>query len=660
MVDTHTADTFPKLLLENAARRPARPAMREKRYGIWKTWTWADLTREIEALSLGLKVAGIAPGQRVAVIGVNRSRLYWSILAAQCVGAVPVPLYPDAVAQEMAYLLAHAEVTAAIVEDQEQVDKLLSVLPELPALRLIAYDEPRGMRDYVCEACALTSLDAIMASGRQETAGAGLSRAFTDLVARTGGGDTSIILYTSGTTGRPKGTVISAERAISAARQTVAADGLDETDEVLAYLPIAWGGDHYLNYAQAFVAGFCMSCPEEPETVAIDIFEIGPTFYFAPPRVLEDLLTRIMISMEDAGRAKRWLFDRFMGVARCWGEPILNGRADVPLHGRLLYALGEALIYGPVKNVLGFSRIKVAYTAGEAIGPDLFTFYRSIGVNLKQFYGQTEAFLYISAQPDGQIRSDTVGPAAPGVEIRIMETGEVQFRSPGQFVEYLADPDRTAETLTPDGFVRTGDAGFIGQDGHLRVIDRAKDVGHLTDGTLFAPKYIENKLKFFPNIKEAVAFGDGHDYVAAFINIDLTAVGNWAERNGVTYGSYQELAALPQVYDIIRGHIRQVNRDLAGEPAMAGAAVSRFVILHKELDADDGELTRTRKVRRAFVQEKYADLIAALYADARECFVSTEVTFEDGRKGRIEATLALAEVGEAGRPRHRNVGTLAA
>jgi len=656
---TDSADTFPKLLLDNVMRRPARPAMREKRYGIWKTWSWADFALEIEALSLGLKAAGIEPGQRVAIVGVNRSRLYWSILATQCIGAVPVPLYPDAVAQEMAYLLAHAQVTAAIVEDQEQVDKLLSVCADLPALRLIAYDDPRGMRDYGGDPCPLTSLDEIMAAGRPLPAGASPGPTFTDMVGRTRGADTSIILYTSGTTGRPKGTVISAERAIRAARETVAADGLDETDEVLAYLPIAWGGDHYLNYAQALVAGFCMSCPEEPETVAIDIFEIGPTFYFAPPRVLEELLTRIMISMEDAGRAKRWLFDRFMDVARRWGEPILNRRSDVPLHGRLLYALGEILIYGPVKNVLGFSRIKVAYTAGEAIGPDLFAFYRSIGVNLKQFYGQTEAFLYISAQPDGQIRSDTVGPAAPGVEIRIVESGEVQFRSPGQFVEYLGDPVRTAETLTPDGFVRTGDAGFIGQDGHLRIIDRAKDVGRLTDGTLFAPKYIENKLKFFPNIKEAVAFGDGRDFVAAFINIDLTALGNWAERNGVSYGSYQELAALPQVYDIIRGHIRQVNRDLAAEPAMAGAAIARFVILHKELDADDGELTRTRKVRRALVQEKYAGLIATLYDDARECFVSTEVTFEDGRKGRIEATLALAEVDDRGLP-HRKSETLAA
>ena len=639
------ANTFPKLLVHHASRHAGRPAMREKRYGIWKTWTWAELLHEVQSLALGLAEAGVKPGERVAIIGNNRARLYWSILAAQCLGAVPVPIYPDAVADEMAFLLAHARTCVAIVEDQEQVDKLLSIQDQLPLLRLVAYEDPRGLRDYP-QTGFLVSLDAIMARGRELGSGEAIAPRFADFVARTAGDDTSIILYTSGTTGRPKGTVIAAERAIKAAAATVAADGLDETDEVVAYLPIAWGGDHYLNYAQALVAGFCMSCPEEPETVAEDMFEIGPTFYFAPPRVLENLLTRITIEMEDAGHAKRWLFDRFMTVARRWGEAILD-RRPVPLHGRLLYGLGEALIYGPIKNVLGFSRLRVAYTAGEAIGPDLFSFFRSLGINLKQFYGQTEAFLYISAQPNGEIRAETVGPPAPGVEIRIAEGGEVQFRSPGQFVAYLDDPERTAETLTDDGFVRTGDAGFFDRSGHLRIIDRAKDVGKLLDGAMFAPKYIENKLKFFPNIKEAVAFGADRPFATAFINIDLLAVGNWAERNGISFASYQELAALPQVYDIVRGHIRQVNRDLLAEPTMAGATISRFVILHKELDADDGELTRTQKVRRAFVEDKYAALIAALYDGSQSCFVSTEVTFEDGRKGRIEALLAIADVDEA-------------
>jgi long-chain acyl-CoA synthetase len=636
------ANTFPKLLLHQASRHAGRPAMREKRYGIWKTWTWATLAHEVQSLALGLNEAGVKPGERVAIIGNNRARLYWSILAAQCLGAVPVPIHPDAVADEMAFLLAHARTCVAIVEDQEQVDMLLSIQDRLPLLRLVAYEDPRGLRAY-SQAGFLVSLDAIMARGDELASGEAIAPRFADLVARAKGDDTSIILYTSGTTGRPKGTVIAAERAIKAAAATVAADGLDATDEVVAYLPIAWGGDHYLNYAQALVAGFCMSCPEEPETVAEDMFEIGPTFYFAPPRVLENLLTRIMIEMEDAGRAKRWLFDRFMSVARRWGEAILDGR-PVPLHGRLLYGLGEALIYGPIKNVLGFSRLRVAYTAGEAIGPDLFSFFRSLGINLKQFYGQTEAFLYISAQTNGEIRAETVGPPAPGVEIRIAEGGEVQFRSPGQFVAYLDDPERTAETLTDDGFVRTGDAGFFDRSGHLRIIDRAKDVGKLLGGAMFAPKYIENKLKFFPNIKEAVAFGADRRFATAFINIDLLAVGNWAERNGISFASYQELAALPQIYDIVRGHIRQVNRDLLAEPTMAGATISRFVILHKELDADDGELTRTQKIRRAFVEDKYAALIAALYDGSQSCFVSTEVTFEDGRKGRIESLLAIADV----------------
>ncbi len=392
-----------------------------------------------------------------------------------------------------------------------------------------------------------------------------------------------------------------------------------------------------------------MNCPESQQTVAQDMREIGPTFYFAPPRVLESLLTSVTIRMEDAGRLKQWIFRHYIEVARKYGEAILEKR-PVPFTGRLAYALGDFLLYGPLKNVLGMSNIRVAYTAGEAIGADLFSFFRSLGINLKQLYGQTEAFLYVPAQKDGQVRADTVGPAAPNVDIRIADSGEVLFRSPGQFTGYYKEDDKTAEVLTPDGFIRTGDAGFFESDGQLKIIDRAKDVGKLRDGALFAPKYVENMLKFFPNIKEAVAFGDGRDFCAAFINIDLTAVGNWAERNNIAYASYQELAGHPRVYEMIARNVDETNRRLAKEPMMAGGQIARFLILHKELDADDGELTRTQKVRRSFIAERYGELIEALYDGSTQKFVETEVTFEDGRKGRISATVRIADAAVHGRP----------
>ncbi|MCG8543829.1 MAG: AMP-binding protein, partial [Alphaproteobacteria bacterium] len=369
------------------------------------------------------------------------------------------------------------------------------------------------------------------------------------------------------------------------------------------------------------------------------------TYFFAPPRIYENLITTVMIRMEDAGWLKRKAFHYFMDLAKRVGPDILDG-APVPLGDRLLYRLGDILVYGPLRNTLGMSRIRLAYTAGEAIGPDIFNFYRSLGLNLKQLYGMTEASVFVTMQPDGEIKDDTVGKPAPEVEIKIDDHGEVLFRSPGVFLEYFKNPDATAEAKTPDGWVHTGDAGFMDADGHLKIIDRAKDVGRLTNDVLFAPKYIENKLKFFPHIKEAVAYGDGRKFVAAFINIDLEAVADWAERRGIPYGSYQELAGHEAIRGLIADEVRQVNADLASEPQLAGSQIRRFMILHKELDADDGELTRTRKVRRRFVAEKYEDLVTALYSGATKCEAETAVTFEDGRSGTIRATLHITDVPE--------------
>lgn len=638
-----TADTFPKLLIRNAHSYGSRPSMRHKDLGIWQTWTWAQVLEIVRAYAVGLHRLGLKRGETIAIVGANRPKLYWSVLAAQTLGAVPVPVYADAVAEELAYVLAHAEVRYAAVEDQEQIDKITSVMERLPKLEHMVYDEKRGLRDY--DHSRLHSMDDVIADGRKALGEDPALGAWLDNEIASGkGSDPSIILYTSGTTGQSKGVVLTGERSIKAASDTVAFDKLTEKDVALAYLPIAWVGDHYLNYAQGLVSGFCTACPENSETAMADLREIGPTFYFAPPRTLEVLLTRVMIRMEDAGFLKRKMFHYFIGVARKYGERILNGQS-VPLSGRLLYWIGNALVYGPLKNVLGFSRVRVAYTAGEAIGPDLFAFYRSIGLNLKQLYGQTEAFLYVTAQPDGEIYSDTVGPACPNVDIRITESGEVLFKSPGMFSGYFKDDAKTAEAMTPDGYVKTGDAGFFDEKtGHLKIIDRAKDVGKLNDGTLFPPKYIENKLKFFPNIREVVAYGDGRDFVAVMINIDLTAVGSWAERNNVIYAAYQELAGHALVYDMIEQHVADVNRSLAEDKVMAGTQIKRFLILHKELDADDGELTRTQKVRRGFIAERYAALVTALYDGSAEADIATEVTFEDGRKGTIKARVKIRDM----------------
>jgi long-chain acyl-CoA synthetase len=636
-------ETFPKLLIRNAHLYGSRPAMRHKDLGIWQSWTWGQALEIVRAYAVGLSRMGLKRGDTIAIVGANRPKLYWSVTAAQMLGAIPVPVYADAVAEELSFVLAHADVRFAAVEDQEQVDKIISVKDRLPKLERMVYDETRGLRDY--DHSQLTSIADVIEDGRKALASDPAVGKWIEAEIEAGkGSDTSIILYTSGTTGTSKGVMLTNERSIRAAADTVAFDKLNERDVALAYLPIAWVGDHYLNYAQGMVAAFCTACPENADTAMADLREIGPSFYFAPPRTLELLLTRMTIRMHDAGYLKRKMFDYFIGIARRYGERILNGQ-PVPLMGRLLYAIGNVLVYAPLKNVLGFSRVRVAYTAGEAIGPDLFAFYRSIGLNLKQLYGQTEAFLYVTAQPDGEIYSDTVGPACPNVDIRIEDTGEVLFKSPGMFTGYFKDEAKTAEVMTPDGYVKTGDAGFFDEKtGHLKIIDRAKDVGKLNDGTLFPPKYIENKLKFYPNIREAVAFGDKNDFVCVMLNIDLTAVSSWAERNNVVYGSYQELAGHPLVYDMIEKHVAEVNRSLAQEKLMAGAQIRRFFILHKELDADDGELTRTQKVRRGFIAERYGPLITALYDGSKEADISTEVTFEDGRKGVLSARVKIRDM----------------
>ncbi|WP_417806196.1 AMP-binding protein [Thioclava sp.] len=634
-----SAQSIPALLARNVDRFGGYPAYREKEFGIWQSWTWAETSDEIRAMALGFLSLGVERGDHIAIIGRNRPAHYWAIVAAQMCGAIPVSLYQDAAADEMAYVMDHCGARFVVAGDQEQVDKILEIGDRIQDITHVLYTDKRGMRKY--DHSRMNALADLKAEGR-----ASHQRYKPELdrrIAELDYDSTCVMLYTSGTTGKPKGVVLSNRNIIETAKASSEFDHLDHNDEVLAYLPLAWVGDFIFSIGQAYWTGFTVNCPESPETMMTDLREIGPTYFFAPPRVFENQLTTVMIRMEDAGRVKKWLFDHYMEVARKVGPDILDGK-PVSFGKRLSYALGNLFVYGPLKNTLGYSRIRVGYTAGEAIGPEIFSFYRSLGINLKQLYGQTEASVFITQQPDGEVRADTVGVPSPGVEVRIGENGEVYYRSPGTFVEYYKNAESTASTKDSEGWVATGDAGFFEPDtGHLRIIDRAKDVGKLADGRMFAPKYVENKLKFYPAILETVVFGAGRDRCTAFINIDLAAVGNWAERNNISYASYQELAGHPRVYEMIREHIEEVNESVAQDPMLSGCQIHRFLILHKELDADDGELTRTRKVRRNIIAEKFADLIGALYDGSSEIYTETEVTYEDGRKGAIKATLRIED-----------------
>jgi long-chain acyl-CoA synthetase len=634
--DAAALDTLPRLVFHHAQVRGQQPAIREKYLGIWQTWTWGEVADQVRALACGLAAGGFRRGMHLAIIGDNRPRLYWAMAAAQALGGIPVPMYQDAPTAELAYVLNDGAIAYAVAEDQEQVDKLLDSQPLVPTLTHVYFDDPRGMRNYR----GPVALDALIAAGREfDRAHPGF---FERELAAGLPDDIAIILYTSGTTGKPKGVCQTHAAFLMAGRASCAFDSLGPRDRVLCYLPMAWVGDHLFSYTQWLVAGFTINCPESGETVMTDLREIGPTYYFAPPRVFENLLTQVMIRMEDACAFKRWMFASAMAVARRCGAELLDGK-PVPIFDRIKYVLGDVFVYAPLRDVLGLRCFRVAYTAGAAISPDLFRFYRSIGINMKQFYGSTETCAYICFQADGDVKLDTVGKAAPGVELKIAESSEVLVRGPMLLQSYYKRPDATAEVIDAEGFFHTGDAGYFDDDGHLKIIDRAKDVGRLAGGALFAPNYIENKLKFFPHIKEAVAFGDGRDEVCVFVNIDIGSVGNWAERRGLAYAGYTDLAQKPEIYQLVRDCVEEINAQLADDPALSASQVHRFLVLHKELDPDDGELTRTRKVRRSFIAEKYGVLIDALYDGRSVQHIETMVKFEDGRSGMVSADLRIED-----------------
>jgi long-chain acyl-CoA synthetase len=634
-------DTFPKLVRENARRIGGKVAIREKDFGIWQSYTWSRYFDEARLIAHGLASLGFARGDRVAIVGDNRPELYWAIMATQALGGVPVPIYQDSVEKEMEYVVDHAEARFAVVEDQEQVDKLLSLRTRCPRLTHIVYDDARGMRAY--SEPGLVSLAELRELGRKFEVGHPAH--FDAEVARGTADDLAIICYTSGTTGVPKGAMLSHRNLIVTARNAARFEGLGEDEEVLSYLPMAWVGDHVFSYAQAITCGFSINCPESAATVLSGLKEIAPTYFFGPPRIWESLLTGVMVRVEDAARPKRAMVQFFLRLAQDIERRRL-ARQAVPLWQRLLYPLGSLLVYGPLKDNLGLSRVRRAYTAGEAIGPEIFLFFRGLGVNVKQLYGMTEASVFVTIQRDGDVRLDTVGTPLTDVEIRISETGEVLFRSPGVFQGYAKNAEATSQTLA-DGWIRSGDAGFLDHDGHLKIIDRARDVSRLADGTMFAPKFLENKLKFSPYVREAVCIGQDRPCVTALVNIDLVAVGNWAERRNIAYTSYADLARRPEVYDLIRGEVARVNRSLAEDEVLRGAQIRRFLVLHKELDPDDEEITRTRKIRRGYIAQKYAPLIEALYAGRDQVSVEAQVTYEDGRTGTMRADVMIRDVDDA-------------
>ncbi len=625
--------TLPRLLQRNARDLADRPAMREKDRGIWQSCTWRQYHDHVRAFALGLAALGFRRGDKLSVIGDNRPRLYWAQVAAQALGGMSVPVYQDSIARELAYVLAHAEVSIIVAEDQEQVDKILALRDQLPALRHVIYEDPRGMTHYRFD--WLRSFADVEEMGRKF--GEEHPDHFEKEIERGRPEDLAFICYTSGTTGNPKGAMLTHANAVRTAEAFVAVEDVKPDDAWLAYLPMAWVGDSFYTLVLNLYVGLSVNCPESPETVQRDLRELGPTTWLAPPRIWENMLTSILVKSADSTRLKRWVFERCRRNAER-AEILRSDAKPVPLGLRLGCLLGEFFVYGPIRDQLGLRKARTCYTGGAPLGPDTFRFFRAFGVNLKQLYGSTETMGVISIQPTAEANPTTAGRPIPRTEVRIAERGEVLVKSPGLFAGYFKQEDATAEALDSEGWLHTGDAGFLDPQGHLVIIDRAKDVGQLRDGTPFAPQFIENKLKFSPFIREAVAFGHEQPFVAAMVAIDLGTAGNWAERRGLPYTSYMDLSQKAEVRELIREEIGKCNATLPD-----ATRVRRFLLLTKDLEADDAEMTRTRKVRRRFVAEKYAAVIEAFYSGAAEVELATTITYEDGRQASIHSRVRIED-----------------
>lgn len=637
LLDSPRTDTLPKLLERNAQESATAAGMREKTRGVWQTFTWADYRDRVRDFALGLASMGFQRGDKLSVVGDNRPQLYICQIAAQVLGGMSVPVYQDSIAAELVYVLNHAETSVIVAEDQEQVDKALSLKDKLPNLRLIVFDDPRGLWSY--DDPILRPFESVLDAGR-EFASANPDFYAAEL-AKGSADDIAMIAYTSGTTGNPKGVMLSHRNMIAGAESFIEVNDVRAGDNWLSYLPMAWLGDAAFSLGMALVGRLTANCPESPETVQRDLRELGPHAMLAPPRIWESMLTQMQVKGDDASPVKRRVFEHFRGLAERCELKRTDGK-PLSLAERLGLAVGEVFVYGPVRDQLGLRNARWCYTGGAPLGPDTYRFFRSFGINLKQIYGATEASALVTCQSNAEANPNTVGRPMPRVEVKIDDRGEVILKGPTVFRGYFKQEDSTRATMTGDGWLMTGDAGFFDKQGHLVIIDRARDVGKLADGSAFAPQFIENKLKFSPYIREAVAFGNDKPMVVAMIAIDMQTVGTWAERKGIAYSSFMDLSRKPEVAALITEEISKANATLPDVQQ-----VKRFLLLNKELEADDAEMTRTRKVRRRFVAEKYAAVIDAFYDGSRQVKVTMEITFEDGRKSSLTSDIDIHDIASA-------------
>jgi long-chain acyl-CoA synthetase len=629
ILETH--GTFPRLLERNADLfGHGKVAMREKEFGIWQEFSWKEYREQVKYFSLGLVTLGLSRGDKVAIIGDNRPEWVWAEVAAQAVGAVPLGLYQDSTLKEVAYIIDHSDASFVIAEDQEQVDKILDMKEQLPKVRFIIYSDPKGMRGY--QDPHLLDFKEVQNSGRDlERRDPGV---YERNVEATRIDDMAFICYTSGTTGLPKGAILTFRNLLSMASNLIEVDPKVLTDEFVSFLPLAWIGEQMMCLSSALLTGFSVNFPEKPETVQENIREIGPTIMFSPPRIWENMTSTVQVKVMDASALKRRLYHWALPVGYEYAEAVFR-KQPVSFGLNVRQKLAYLLVFRALKDRLGLLRLRCASTGGAALGPDVFKFFTAMGVNLKQIYGQTEISGISCIHREGDVNFDSVGKPIPGTEIRISESGEILSRSQSVFAGYYKNDEETAKTLA-DGWLHSGDAGYFNEDGHLVVIDRVKDVMHLNDGTRFSPQFIENKLKFSPYIKECVCLGDGRDLLAAMLCIDYPNVGKWAEGRRISYTTYTDLAVKPEVQELLAKEVEKVNATLP-----AATRIRRIVLLYKELDADDDELTRTRKVRRAFVGERYKHVIEGMYAGEREIPIDAVIKYQDGKTSRIRTTLSV-------------------
>jgi len=631
--DDGSPATLVAALARNAAESGSRVGFRERDFGVWQEATWKDVMAEVLAFAAGMEELGLQPGQALTVVGDNRARLYYGMLAANALRAFPAPVFPDVPVNELEDYTVNGTPTTALAEDQEQVDKLLELRERTGRPATIIYDDPRGISAY--SASGIIAAEAVIERGRERLRQEpGLAQ---DLVNRPQGDDIAVLLHSSGTTGKPKGIPLR-HRNVAAGIQNAAKGGyFKEHEELFAYLPTAWVGDYVFTLGAGLLLRSTISIPERQETALHDLREVAPTFYLAAPRAWDNMLTRVQVGMADSTPLKRRLFDYFVPQAIALERKRLAGETPT-LREKLINMLGEFLIYGPIRDHLGLSRAERAFTGGEAIGEDTFLFFRAIGIKLKQFYGQTETSALSAAQTEGHVKLHTVGKPLPGVEIRIDDSGEIQVRSGSVIDGYFNAPEATAAAFT-DGWLKTGDAGYVDDDGDIIVLGRVSEVVRTAQGERFIPNFIENRIKFSPYVRNVAVVGANKPVLHAIVCIDFEAIGYWAEQRAISYTSYADLSQKPEVRKLVGEVLAHVNKM---QPE--GLRIRRFVNLHKDFDADDGEITRTRKLRRNVIEERYAALIDALYSDAREVTFDAVITYESGEKGVIRRTLAIEEV----------------